>query len=392
MMPRVVAEIENCQNWTLAQVERKVHEVFQQIFSGNFAALASDNAGRAIPEGQDPPVYEYKPQDGGYPRGGAVFEGQTFVADPAETGGNSRGIGAMTTSKDQFAQREFSGLPDVMDGYLHTGSQGGNTQDRGLETDRGFLDDMKAGFQKMGQKITTEFHEAGEAIDKFTDKLDPRQKALELIPHIREWIANIMRQHHNGLAEYFVSGSVEKAKGYMRGAISPREIATDVGGMATSLMSALKVGDGGANRDLGDSSRGIGQSLQGLFANKAMAGVRDIRETSRQLLHQEIIKREAEIWNNLPEGIRKPLEFVFGPDPFKQDGTQGGEVSRGIMDHGPFRMLKEAIQRLEQSMRNLVSGLVADAHRGFENGAIRQVEDVIMAKVHKVFPNAKLEE
>ncbi|KAJ3050277.1 hypothetical protein HK097_008765 [Rhizophlyctis rosea] len=393
MVPRVVAEIENCQNWTLAQVERKVHEVFQQIFSGNFEALTSQNAGTVVPPGQTPPTYEYKPADRGFPQTGAVFEGQQFVADPVEAGANAREI--KKTGPQEFAEREFAGLPDVIQGYRDTGSQGGAaygerglfSQDQGT-TDRGLFSDMKAGFNKFADKVQDKVEDVGDSIDKLQDKLDPRQKALELIPKIREWINEILKDHHRGLAELFVGGAIEKGKVYLRGNIEPRDIASDAGGLATSVMSAFGGNSGAGERGLG-GERGLVDGLQGIFSKKAMASVRDIRGSARELLHAEIIKREADIWNKLPDGVRRPLEIVFGKDPFNQQpGAANGE--RGIMDHGPFRMLKEALEKLEQSLRNLISGLVQDAHRGLENGAIRQVEDVIMAKVHKVLPNAQL--
>lgn len=265
-------------------------------------------------------------------------------------------------------------------------------QDRGIS-------DFLTSVQNFAEDAKENFEEFAEDTKDVIRQMDPREKAREVIPRLREQYANIMKQAHTGLADKFCDGAIGEIRKFLRMNVSSREVgegaAGDIAGMASGLVGMFSGGNGAENTRAAGDNQATG--LRGLFSEKILGGVKDIRAASRSTLHTMLITIEQAAWQELPAHIRGPLEKVFGGFPLEGSGSGATpaptETSRGFMDHlqNPIDKIRDLVEKLQTGIQNTLRGVVASGHLDFENKAVRHFEEVLMGRVRKVLPNATLE-
>ncbi|KAJ3148347.1 hypothetical protein HDU86_007456 [Geranomyces michiganensis] len=377
LAPLVSREIASFQNSALGALEAKVHLVFEQIFHGDFSAFKtssstapSSGGGYANPE-QSPYTLVQPPTTGGYGNQGASSgdNGGYTIEQPPATGGYGNQGPAVDNGGfklDEPQQRELASRGDL-----------GEDFDRRVTapTDRGIISDAFNAVHTF----------ASDAHDSVSSALNPREKAEQLIPHLREKLSVLLTEKHRGLSESFTESAVNQLKQYLHGNISPRELTGAGADDAVNAISSL-FGGNKENQGNGEGDRalpaGMGAGITNLFSQKVAQGLAVIKVNLHQSLHRDLSGIESGIFNDLPDHIKGPLSIVFGGNPFAEPGDRG--IVSDISDK-----LKAIIRGIQEGLQEKARGLVVDGHRVLESAAIDRAQEVIVGRVRKYLPNAQ---
>ena len=88
------------------------------------------------------------------------------------------------------------------------------------------------------------------------------------------------------------------------------------------------------------------------------------RERCREKIHTELLEIEARVFEEL--GLSKPLELLFGGNPFAQTAT----TERGLVDDTQNRL------------RSGVQDLVKKAHERLEERTLQEIKELLIEKFH----------
>ncbi|KAI8591574.1 hypothetical protein BDZ88DRAFT_411039 [Geranomyces variabilis] len=380
LAPLVSREIASFQNETLGSLEAKVHLVFEQIFHGDFSSFKTSSTTAPSPGGaagggyanpqQSPYTLVQPPANGGYGSqpASAGDNGGYKLEQPPATGGYGNQPAAVDNGGfklDEPQQRELASRGDLGQDFERRVT---------APTDRGIISDAFNAVHTF----------ASDASESVSSALNPREKAEQLIPPLREKVAALLTEKHRGLSESFTDSAVNQLKQYLHGNISPRELSGAGADDAVNAISNLFGGSNKENQGNGDRAlpAGMGAGITNLFSQKVAQGLAVIKANLHQSLHRDLSGIETGIFNDLPDNIKGPLSMVFGGNPFAEPGDRG--IVSDIGDK-----LKAIVRGIQEGLQEKARALVVDGHRVLESSVIDKAQDVIVGRVRKYLPNAQ---
>ncbi|KAJ3185541.1 hypothetical protein HDU87_000164 [Geranomyces variabilis] len=373
LAPLVSREIASFENETLGSLEAKVHLVFEQIFHGDFSSFNTTSTTAPSP-GATGGGYA-NPQQSPYATGGygnqpasAGDNGGYKLEQPPATGGYGNQPAAVDNGGyklDEPQQRELASRGDLGQDFQRRVT---------APTDRGIISDAFNAVQTF----------ATDASQSVSSALNPREKAEQLIPPLREKLAALLTEKHRGLSESFTESAVDQLKHYLHGNISPRELGGAGADDAVNAISSLFGGGNKENQGNGDRAlpAGMGAGITNLFSQKVAQGLAVIKANLHQSLHRDLSGIETGIFNDLPDHIKGPLSMVFGGNPFAEPGDRG--IVSDIGDK-----LKAIVKGIQEGLQEKARALIVDGHRVLESSVIDRAQDVIVGRVKKYLPNAQ---
>lgn len=354
LTPLITREIADFQKSSLDELESRVHEVFEQIFRGDFSAFKHDNIGGAAAAA---PVAT--PPSGGY--GAALMQA---------SGGGGYGYGNQQ--------------PVDNGGYTF------NPQARDLMSSARELDDKVTGPTDRGvisDALSAVKNFTNDASDSVSSLLNPKEKAMELIPKLRAQISDLLTDKHRDLADKFTDEALGQVKGYLHGNISSRDLGEAGVDDAVDAISNFFSG-GHKQRDLTEGDRAIPAlaGIKTLFSQKIAQGLAVIRGQAQQTLHRDLTEIETNMFADLPSHIRGPLEMVFGGNPFAEAGQPG---DRGLVSDVGDK-LKSIVRGLQEGLQERARGVVVVGHRALETKAVDSVQEVLVGRVKRYIPDLQI--
>ncbi|KAI8922235.1 hypothetical protein DFJ77DRAFT_445797 [Powellomyces hirtus] len=376
LAPMISREIGSFQESTLGDLEAKVHLVFDQIFHGDFSAFHTTSS--TVPTSTP----QQNAQAGGYGYG---------AQQPVSNGGYSLDAPQQQQQQTQTAPTGGYGYANQQavnnGGYALNETQarelgGDDITSRDLArdfdervvgpTDRGIISDAMSAVKNF----------ASETSENISSALDPREKAKQLIPPLREKVSLLLTEKHRGLSESFTNQAIDQLKIYLHGNISPRELGSAGVDNAVDMLSGLFGGDN--NKENQDRALPNMGGITNLFSQKLAQGLAVIKVNLHQSLHRDLTAIESSVFSDLPDHIRGPLEFVFGGNPF----ASGQPGERGLVSDLSDK-IKSIIRGIQEGLQEKARGLVVDGHRILETKAIDRAQEVVVGRVRRYLPNAQ---
>ncbi|KAI8815897.1 uncharacterized protein EV422DRAFT_572374 [Fimicolochytrium jonesii] len=232
-------------------------------------------------------------------------------------------------------------------------------------------------------------HETSDKLDNIT--LDPREKALQLIPHLREKLSALLTDKHRSLADSFAETAASSLKAYIRGNISARELGqAGAGDISDTIAGFFSNGENKENTG-GDRALPIPGGLINLIAQKIAQALSTLKPHLHSNLHRDLTTIEASLFSDLPQHIQGPLKIVFGGNPFDDNSGQSGDrdLDRGLIsDIGD--KLKSIVRGIHEALQQKARAVVVKGHTFLEDAAVEGALEVVKGRVRKVLPGAQI--
>ncbi|PRP75223.1 hypothetical protein PROFUN_15945 [Planoprotostelium fungivorum] len=347
--PVIVREIGSFQTKTLDFLEGHVLETFQSIISGDFSVFQNlsnvGDVGTVVNLAGHSSVGNFL---------GNVF-GQQQPQQGYPQPGYSQGYGQQGYPQQQqnydpqYGQR---GLPFLPPSGYNSDPVGTANQERGI-------------FDQAMNMVTQYASQQGPIGNMAQElnrlRLDPVQKAREVIPDLRRVLEQILSNSHSPLANGMCRAALTCLKSQLHGQVTSRDISSGFGGQ----------------------ERGIMDPLNGLLSRKLGESLTLVRSHTRIEFQRILGEIEKMLFDHLPAQFKEPLLRVLGAG-FLDQGQRGifGEIEQKI---------HQIIDRIQKALRDKLMEMINGGHRALENKAWAQVQDVVVTRVRRIAPGVQVQ-
>ncbi|KAH6647708.1 hypothetical protein BKA67DRAFT_523953 [Truncatella angustata] len=407
IQPRIASEIDTFQQRTIDGLEDQVVDAFRSLF--NKDKSANDGGARGL---NDSPPDAYGGQSLPFADEIAkltrsfstitneagddlrdifdLTEGRGGAAGPAET--QSRGLSSNNDAFSSGAKGFFTAAIGAVQDHLDNNNNNNNNNGQG------------------GQKFELDGL-LGVLSNTVKDAArNPEEKARLISPEIKEKVAAKLREQHAPIAEQFTRIALDHIKRWLRGNTSTRDVGDGVKGEIEDQVKDLVKGIGGLfgnkkqsgegpSRGLGDRD-GEGDASGGggfskVISDKLSTGLAKVHREVRLEFRKVLGAIEKQLFELLPDAFQRPLEKILGGNPFDSqlDREAGGQADRGFADDIKVKLVKKIrglIQKVQETLRESILGLVNGGHRKFERESWVFVQNIVEGKVQKYLPKVKI--
>ncbi|KAH8645369.1 hypothetical protein BX600DRAFT_519551 [Xylariales sp. PMI_506] len=412
IQPRIVAELDIFQQKTIDSLEEHIVEALSSLFN------KGRNSPRASIRGQ---ILDDSPPD--------VYGGQSLpFADE---------ISRLTRSFVQNLEGADDDIREIFDLTETTPVVGSITLSRGgVDSSNSFPQGRARAFFATAMNAVQD-HLDNESVMK-DNKLEldgllgvlsrtiketarnPEEKARFISPDIKDKVGAKLREQHAFVAERFTGIALNHIKRWLRGNTTTREVGDgikeefgdQVKGLAKGiggLLSGHKMyrsGDGNprgfvdgrkGDKDEGNYPGG-GSGLSKVISDKLSTGLASVHREVRLEFRRVLGDIEKQLFQLLPHEFKQPLEKVLGGNPFDPEldrnaKPQSDHLRNDFTDNIRLKVigkLRHLIQKVQESLRVSILGVVNGGHRKFERQSWMLVQMMVELKVQKYLPHVKI--
>lgn len=265
-------------------------------------------------------------------------------------------------------------------GYSQQQSTGAYGTGRGVDgktDDRGILQDI-------GNFVKTEIQDMATGTDSnginisnlLTSGIDSNNLREAATPLITDSFKKLMESAESNITDLITDGVINGVKSYLN--INTK--VKDIAGSGLSDLGSLKNLFSGSNESLSRDAEASDRQVKifGIFSKKVNEGLDAIRSKNRELIHNEVVKVENTIWEQLPSSLKAPLESSV-----RSVMSDKGTLTRGFDLSTVLTPIVGALaEPAEQSLKELYD----NSHRGIEDSIAKMAEDAIVSRVKKYIP------
>ncbi|KAG8860886.1 hypothetical protein FRB96_003621 [Tulasnella sp. 330] len=363
-------EITAFENSTLGSLEQHVKDVITGIFHGNFTDFQSSNninefkAARVGPdqggaEGPNLPQYHYPPTNVVASRdaqGANVSMPQYGERGLPFAGGSSTQAAAVPRPNPEEPRRQkniFESALSTVTNFAHK------------------AEDAVEDVAESGVKVVaTQIEQLAGDVDK---------KVEEIIPDIKAEVSKILQELHTGLADKMAQAALACLKKFLASAVKLEDLGEEAIQGVESLLDGFLGGGGGGQQQGGGPT--------GILSDKLSGGLTVVRGGARVEFRNFLGKIEEDLFNGLPEGLKGPLNKIFGNNsPSVTASSSGGGGILGEIEE----KIKAILERIQQALRDRVLEVVSGGHRRLEDQAWGNVQDAVVGKVQQYVPGVQV--
>ncbi|KAL6703744.1 hypothetical protein ACN47E_009125 [Coniothyrium glycines] len=393
IQPRIASELETFQQKTIDSLETQVIDAFRSLFSSDRTASTDEDRGPWNLKDAAPDSY-----------GGLSLP----FADE---------IAKLTRSFDKVSGEAGDDLRDIFD---ITEGRGDASQPQPRNADfssgaRGFLssalnivqDQLNDGRSQGGQGL-----EIGGLLGVISDTVkdasrNPEEKARLISPEIKDRVGEKLRSQHANIAEQFTKIALDHIKRWLRGNTTSRDLGDGAKAEIQDQVKDLVKGFGGlfkrdnnqeTTRGFDESSRSgseRGGGFSGVLSDKLSTGLGRVHREVRIEFRKILGEIEKQLFELLPDQFQQPLEKILGGNPFDSqlDRDAGDQAERSFGGSLKARLLnkiRDLIQKIQETLRGSILGVVNGGHRKFERESWMFVHTMVEQKVQRYLPDVQI--
>ncbi|KAJ3210557.1 hypothetical protein HK099_008221 [Clydaea vesicula] len=226
--------------------------------------------------------------------------------------------------------------------------------------ERGILDDIKSTF-----KASTNF-------------LNPVEQFRKNLPQLKKEFGIVLERKHEPVAQKFVEITIGEAREYLIKHIHLIDIGTGIKGEISGFFKKLGISSSKSKENLTANTRAVGDAkddedddeifgFRRVLSAKLDEGIDNIKDKSRTQMHETLYDVEEKLYEEMPEGLQKVFDLVFGGNPFDSD------IELDNIDKDSSNPLK----KFRRKMRIRLNKLVEEEHINLENQCIEEFKDTV---------------
>lgn len=397
IQPRIASELELFQQKTIDSLETQIVDAFRSLFSRDNTNSSDGSRGPSALNDAAPDAYggqslPFADEIAKLTRSfSAISDGASddlrAIFDLTEGRGGSDQIRSQGTDFPRGARDFLSSAINAVQGHLEhsQGSGGQNFEIGGL----------------LGV-ISNTVKEAS---------LYPDEKAQLISPEIKQRVGEKLRSQHATIAEQFTRIALDHIKRWLRGNTSTRDLGegakAEIEDQVMDMVKGIGGLFGGSKSSKEEYSRGLddrnrdgqeGESSGGfsrMISDKLSTGLARVHREVRLDFRKTLGEIEKELFELLPDQLQRPLEKIFGGNPFDSqlDNDAVGQADRGFGNDIKAKLLKkirDLVQKVQETLRESILGVVNGGHRKFERESWVFVQNMVEQKMQRYLPNVKI--